>query len=153
MLDKIILSALFVGLAIYERTEYYFFHIIGMALVILINFFLLRLDTNLLVTTFTLSFGLISIFGYKHNSDLYKLILILIGLQYGYSAYKVMTTITLKIVVFAMAVSVSLALGYVYLLDNLGIKLEQEDEKKKDEEEEPDHICALYKDNRFVNFV
>lgn len=151
MLDKLILSGLFVGLAIYEKSEYYFFHVIGIALVMLVNFFLFKLDTNLLVTTFTITFGLISVFGYKHGSEIYKTLLIGVGLFYGYKIMNVMINVTLKMVLYVVAIGVSSTLGYIYLLDNLGISLDYVE--KKEDEPESDHVCALYKNNVFVKFV
>ncbi len=151
LIDKILPIVLFLGIAIYEKSEYYLFHIIGMVLIIIINMLLYKYDLTIILTAFTLTFAAFSMLAFNHTSELYMFSVILLLLINIFKIKEeIMPIMSRYNMLFYSGIGVTFGIAFVYILSALGAKLEY---NKPKEEEKKDYTCALYKDNEFVKYV
>lgn len=151
LIDKLLPIVLFLGIAIYEKSEYYLFHIIGMVLIIIINMLLFNYDLFIILTAFTLTFFLFSMIAFNHTSELYIFSIILLLLINGFKIKEDLMPIMSKYnMLFYAGIGVTFGIAFIYTLMALGAKLEYSEPKV---EEKKDYVCALYKDNDFVKYV
>ena len=151
MLAKLLILAVFLGISLYERELFYIFHIVGIVLIGILNLTLL-FDLTILMSVFSLVFGIYSIIGYNRRSMLYIFAIVIIGLICIYKIYKSRSIISINYGLMTCAVGTGVAILYVFILELLGFKLNKP--KKKDEtKKQLDHVCGLYKEGNFVKIV
>ena len=108
-------------------------------------------DLTILISVFSIVFGIYSIIGYNRRSMLYIFTIVFIGLICIHKIYKSRSIISLNYVLLTSAVAGGLAVAYIFVLEVLGVKLNKP--KKEEEKKKQDYVCGLYKEGTFEKII